>query len=148
DLERDLAPWSLSEGRPIDTPAAGNRVEFRADENRRRSRWNCRQAGVVKDAAHTLPRPGGIPILGQVIKERQRVRLSTAELRGEVEDGRCLHLHAGKASNNLCRELAEILRQEGALEELGGVLVYGWRSTVPNVIEMDREFRRVERLPV
>lgn len=148
ELERDLTPRRLAERRAIAAAATADGVELSANEDGRCSLRHTRHACVLKNASDTLPRLRLVAVQREVEQERERVGLTAAKLLGEVKDGRGLDLHAGEAPNNLRRELAEVLREEGAFEELGRVLVHGRRAPISNVVEVDRELRRVERLAI
>ena len=64
----------------------------------------------------------------------------------ELPEAEVLSANADGLPTFVRGELAKVLREEGALEELGRVLVHSRGAPIANVVEVDREFRRVERL--
>ena len=80
-----------------------------------------------------------------MVKQRQRVGLAAAKLRGEIEDGVGFRFLAGQTADDFGRETGEILGEIGALEKSFRLLVISGRLAFAHLIQMDGEFRRVER---
>src|SRR5262245_35825268 len=88
----------------------------------------------------------GRTVASQMVKERQRVCLSAAELGGEIENGVSLRSLARQTADDLGGQSREILREVCSLEKSFRLLIIGRCPALAHVIEMDGEFGRVERL--
>src|SRR5258708_8692705 len=66
----------------------------------------------------------------------------------EVEDSVRPGMHSREAASNLSGKRAEVVREEGALEEGSGILIDGGCTAVADFVEMDSELSGVERPPV
>ena len=79
-----------------------------------------------------------------MVKQRQRVRLPAAELRGEIEDGVRFSFLAGQSADDLRSQTREIFGEISSLEESFRLLIVGWGRALANLIQMDGKFRRIE----
>jgi len=75
------------------------------------------------------------------------VCFTAAELRCHIEDGARLKLFTRETAHDLRREVAQRFRQIGALEKSLGDTVVLRRTSLADVIEVDGEFRSIERFP-
>ena len=82
----------------------------------------------------------GRALLGQMVKQRQRVRLAAAKLRREIENGVGFRFLAGQTADDFGCETGEILGEICALEKAFRLLIIGRRFAFANLIQMDGEF--------
>ena len=106
-----------------------------------------RHLRIAEDVLDPLPALRLRAAVCEVVEQRQGVGLAAAELGRQVEHRRGLDLHAVQAAHHLHREVAEVLGEVRALEELGGVLVDRRGAAVADVVEVDGELGGVERAP-
>ena len=145
-LKGDLAPRRLAQRRAIFAAAPPDRVELCADKDGDAGLRHALDAGPVENLVDARPAIGARPVPGEVIEQRQRVRLAAAERRGHVEHRRGLGLFARQAAHDFGGEAGEVLREVGAIEEAIGLLIIGGRAAIAHLIEMHRELGCVERL--
>ena len=144
ELVGDLAPRRPAQRRAIVAPAAAQRVELGADEDRGGRLGDALQPGLAQEPSHPLPLARGRPVPAQVIEQRERVRLAAAELGAQVEDRRRLGALARQPAQHLAGQVGQVAGQVGAAEEAGRVLVVAGRAAVAHLVQVDGELGRVQ----
>src|SRR6266542_163117 len=81
-----------------------------------------------------------------MVQSRKRVSLATAKLRGHVKNGGCLGLFSRKPPQYLSAKRRKFFCQKRAFEESLRFLVDSRRTSIPNLIKVNRELRCVEWL--
>ena len=145
-LECDFTPRGLSKGRSILSAPTADGIELRADEDGGFGLRHAANAGATEQLRNTGPFVGGRTVLGEMVEQRQRVRFSAAELRGEIEDGVRLRPLTGKAADDFCGEGSQVFGEIRPFEESLRLLIIRGSTALTDLIEMDGEFRRIERL--
>src|SRR5581483_999534 len=145
-LPGDLTPRRMPV-RLVVAAATRDRRPTRPNEDGRCRFRDCVDPCVVEQVADSDEVRRGRPKPGQVVEERQRVRLPAPELRRQVENGvRPLAL-AGEPPDRLAREAPQALGDEGTRQEALRLAVLGRSLPGHYLVEGDGELRRVERRP-
>ncbi len=144
ELPGDLAPGGLAVRLAV-AAAAVDHVELGADEDGDPGLGDGLDLGAGEDRVHASPVLDVLPAPGQVVEGGQRVGLAPAELGRHVEDGGGLDLDAGEPAHDLGGQVEQAPRHVGALEESLGLDVILVRPPITDVVEVDGEFRGVER---
>ena len=142
ELPGDFAPGGFPAGFAVATTPVDD-VELGPDEDGDVGLGNGAHLGTGENGIDAAPGAGVAPASCEMEEARERVGLPAAELRGHVEDGGRLDLNAREPPHDLRGEVEEALRHEGPLEEPLGLHVVGVGAVVPDVVEVDREFRSV-----
>jgi hypothetical protein len=95
----------LRSGVPSSPPRPPDRVELGADEDGHIGLRDAHGADPIEQLADAHPAIGLLPVRGEVIERRQRVRLAAAESRRHVEHRRGLGLFARQAAHDFRRKL-------------------------------------------
>lgn len=143
--ETRFRPRRFAQRRAVVSAPAADGIKFGADKHRRLSRGNTCDARFTEQRGDSCPFAGGGATAGEMVKQRQRVRLASTELRGEIENGIRLSALAGQAADDFGGERSEVFRQIRPLQKPFRFLVIGGRAAFADLVEVDGEFGCVER---
>ena len=99
-LPRDFAPRRFAQRRAIFAAPPADGIEFCADEHSGFGLGHARDAGLGEQVRHAGQLICGGAVPGQMVKQRQGVRLAAAKLRRQIENGVCFRLLAGQTADD------------------------------------------------
>ena len=145
-LPGDFAPRRFPQWRSVCAAPTGDGIEFSANEH---GGFGVRDAGhsrAGQQLRHPSPlvRSGAVPC--QMIKQRERVRLASAELRGEIKNSVRLGFLPAQPADDFGGKCREIFCKICPLEKPFGLLVIVGRPAFADLVKMHGKFRGIERL--
>ena len=147
NLESNFAPGGLPRRGSVGTATPGNGIEFSTDKYRDLGRGYRVDSGDLEQPGDALPALRLRAVIGEVIQQGKGVGLAAAELRRHVKHGGRFGLLPGQPAKNLGGHAGEPFGQKSTLQKALRVLIDRRGTSVPDLIKVNGELRRIEGLP-